>query len=293
MEFLADALLNGYVLSYLLIVILAQMGLAGWYRFQRYRLTRRRRRQGLPPDILIDQTQRWSELRRGAFWEAGVLLGTVVIVPFIMIYFAAPESALSKTSEEAAAPAQAGLALVFVTLLLWLLLNGTDVAKAFLGGLAFKTLVAFQRPLQVGDRVALKGHRGKVTQLGTFFITLQTSDDDVVNIPTRDLWSEVLVSANAGARASLCVMPFYLDPKVSQEQRQAAEDAIWEAIQASAYFEPAQPMQIYLTQTPEAICLTAKAYVASTYQESLFCSDVTRAFLEFAAREQIPLASPA
>ena len=50
-------------------------------------------------------------------------------------------------------------------------------------------------------------------------------------------------------------------------------------------------MQIYLSQTPETICLTAKAYVTSTYDESVFQSDVTRAFLDVAAREGIPLAS--
>ena len=52
-------------------------------------------------------------------------------------------------------------------------------------------------------------------------------------------------------------------------------------------------MQIYLSQTPEAICLTAKAYVASTYNEPLFVSDVTRAFLDFVSQEQIPLAPSA
>ena len=50
-------------------------------------------------------------------------------------------------------------------------------------------------------------------------------------------------------------------------------------------------MQIFLVQERDAICLTAKAYVASTYNEPLFTSDVTRAFLEFADKEGIPLAS--
>ncbi len=50
-------------------------------------------------------------------------------------------------------------------------------------------------------------------------------------------------------------------------------------------------MQIFLSQTPDALCLTAKAYVTSTYNEPLFSSDVTRAFLDVAADTQIPLAS--
>ncbi len=52
-------------------------------------------------------------------------------------------------------------------------------------------------------------------------------------------------------------------------------------------------MQIFLAQEPDTIRLTAKAYAASTYNEPLFTSDVTRAFLEFADKEAIPLASRA
>ena len=50
-------------------------------------------------------------------------------------------------------------------------------------------------------------------------------------------------------------------------------------------------MQIYLEQGPSEIVLTARAYVASTYNEPLFKSDVYQAFLDFADRESIPLAS--
>jgi hypothetical protein len=111
-------------------------------------------------------------------------------------------------------------------------------------------------PLQIGDRVTFKGHSGKVIRISTFFIILQTLDDDLVSVPTRELWSEVLVSANAGARSSLCVMPFYLAPFVSKPQRSHGQ-GLW----------------------------------ASTYDEPLFKSDVTRAFLDLASSEGIPLAS--
>ena len=99
-------------------------------------------------------------------------------------------------------------------------------------------------------------------------------------------------SANAGARSSLCVIEFYLSPLVKREQRQQAEDAIWNAIQASAYFDPNLPLQIYLRQNLTSIQLTAKAYVASTYNEPLFASDVNRAFLDFASANDIALAVP-
>ena len=50
-------------------------------------------------------------------------------------------------------------------------------------------------------------------------------------------------------------------------------------------------MQIYLSQEPNAIRLTAKVYVTSTCIEPLFKSDVTRTFLDFAAESDLPLAS--
>ena len=52
-------------------------------------------------------------------------------------------------------------------------------------------------------------------------------------------------------------------------------------------------MQIYLSQSESSIVLTAKAYVALTYHEPLFVSDITRAFLLFAENNTIPLASKA
>lgn len=71
-------------------------------------------------------------------------------------------------------------------------------------------------------------------------------------------------------------------------QRRDAEDIIWDAIQASTYYEPNKPMRIYISQAPTTVTLTAKAYVTSTYMEPLFASDISRAFLDAAAEKGIP-----
>jgi small-conductance mechanosensitive channel len=139
--------------------------------------------------------------------------------------------------------------------------------------------------------VTLKGHGGRVSAIGPFHIRLVTPDDDLVCIPTSSLWTETLISSNAGDRASLCIMPFYLAPFATREQCQKAEDAIWDAVQASTMFDFSKPLQIYIEQTENAVRLTAKAYVANTYEEPLFKSDVVRAFLTWAADNDIPLAS--
>ena len=281
-----ESFLNWPVGIYILIVVgaqvLLQVGLWFWHK----RTARRRSQAGLPSDIIMDHPQPLSRVRWESGLQAGVLLFSVFVVPLLMVLFNVIGWFRFRPEEQV----KGGLLAVFLAILIWLLLQGTDVVKAFLGGLAFKILVTFQHSIQVGDRVTLKGHGGKVVKIGTFFVTLQTPDDDIVNIPSKQLWSEVLVSANAGERSSLCVMEFDLTPFVTKSQRQAAENAIWDSMQASPYCETAKPMQIYLSQKPSSICLTAKAYVISTYDELLFKSDVTRAFLDFAADKGIPLA---
>lgn len=86
-------------------------------------------------------------------------------------------------------------------------------------------------------------------------------------------------------------MSFHLAPFVSATQRKEAEDAIWDAIQRSVYWDFDRPMQIFVEQRRDEIVLNAKAYVASTYNEPLFKSDVYQAFLNFADSKGIPLAS--
>jgi len=282
-----DSILNRPVGIYLLVVVGSQILLQIAFRIRKGRVAGRRSQAGLPTDLIMDHAERLSRVRWEAGLQAGFLLFSIFVIPLLMILLADRVEWLRLEEDTG----KGGLLAVFLAILVWLLLQGTDVAKAFLGGLAFKTLVAFQRSIQVGDRVTLKGYSGKILKIGTFFVTLQTVDDDLVNIPCGQLWSEVLVSANAGERSSLSVMEFYLDSFVKKEERQSAEDTIWDSIQASPYCETAKPMQIYLSQEPNSIRLTAKAYVTSTYDEPLFKSDVSRAFLDFAADQGIPLAS--
>lgn len=267
-----------YLLIYLGTIIGTQMLYSLGIYLRQSRTNKRRFARGLPETILIHHAEKQSSRRFDVLIQNFLLLASVFIVPFLLVSISSLEDA-DKSS----------LLLVFVLLLIWIFVNGTDLIKAFLNGLAFKTITAFTQPFQIGDRVNLKGIKGKVVKFNTFFVVLITPDDDLISIPTHSLWNEVLNSANSGSRSSLCVINFYLASFNTAEQRQAAEDTIWDAIQSSVYYEPSLPMQIYLSQTPDAIKLTAKAYVASTYNEPLFSSDVTRAFLDFASKANIAL----
>ena len=273
-----ESLLNWPVAVYLLAVVGAQIAISIARARRARRLAEDRRAAGLDDEILVDHSIKLETIRNRALADALVLLATVVVLPFLLVLLV-PDAQSH------------GLAIVFLGLLIWILVSVTDVARAFLGGVAFRVYVGLRRPFQVGDRVTLCGHAGKVEDIGPFYVRLTTEDDDQVNVPTAALWNTPLISANAGDRASLCVMSFHLAAFVDAEKRKKAEDAIWNAIQRSVYWEFDKPMQIYVEQAKDEIVLTARAYVASTYNELLFKSDVHQAFLDFADSERIPLAS--
>lgn len=283
MDDLLKILIDPFVGAYVVLIVVFQVLANYWIAYKKEQIHKQRRLAGLDDRILVNQTQRLEELKKEARHQAYVLLLPIVVLPFVL---------WSISLRWEGYEPEKGLLLTFLMLALWLLFNATDLAKAALGGIAFRSVTAFSGSFQVGDRVTLRGHNGKVLEIGVFYVKLQTSDDDLVCIPTSSLWSENLVSANAGERASLCVIPFYFSAQIDPQQLQVAEDAIWGSMQGSTYLDPDKPIQIYLSQESDCIKLTAKSYVASTYNEALYKSDVTHAFLQFARTEGIPLAMP-
>jgi small-conductance mechanosensitive channel len=272
---------NGYVFTYVVLIFLIQVGYS-WYRQGKaLEIAAQRQRLGLPEDILINQSKKLSELKKESVTQAFVLVVPIVLLPFILFkasgWFGGEDSAN-------------GLFYAFIVFLGWLAFSGTDLAKAAIGGIALRTIISLANTIQIGDYVTINGHSGKLVDIGIFYLTLVTVDDDKVCLPTVSLWRSPLVSANDGDRSSLCVISFYLSSTVTSEQLQSAEDAIWDAAQASVYFEPTKPQQIYYTQHPHYIELITKSYVASTYNEPLFRSEITHSFLEFAIENAIPLA---
>lgn len=156
----AADLLTWPVAIYLAAVIGGQIGLA-LYRGKIAEATmQRRRRAGLDDRILVDHSVTLETIRRWSMVDAIVLLGTVLVVPIV----------LAKWSPDD----QAALGATFLALLLWVLVSATDVARAFLGGVAFRAYVGLRQPFQVGDRVTLMGHAGKVDGIDPFFVRPMT-----------------------------------------------------------------------------------------------------------------------
>lgn len=325
MSELLSLLANGYVIVYVLLVVLIQWIYVCVQRDKKKQIADNRQDQGLPLDILVNQSKKLEDLKAEAKSQAKVLILPILFLPFILSLVEykvnchvnkqiscsvqtwvtdsfvtkteviRPSIGAIKSSVDAVKPpeeakAKYGLLFTFLIFLLWLLTAATDLAKATIGGIAFRTVTAFANTFQVGDRVTVKGLSGKLTDIGVFYLTLVTLDDDKICLPTNSLWGAELTTANDGERSSLVVISFYLSPTVTYKQLGDTEDAIWEAIQASNYFEPSKPKQIYYQQQPHYIELIAKAYVASTYNEPLFRSDIYRRFFEFVKKEDILLA---
>ncbi len=297
MSELLSLLKNPYVFLYVALIVLVQMGYLRHRRRKEATITANRAAQGLPPQTIVNQSVKLEELKSQARKETWVLILPIVFLPFVMagLEFAMnacifdPDPGCSTT--EVAIHSGNGLLFTFFIFMLWLMFTGTDLAKAAIGGIAFRTVMVFGNTFQVGDRITINGNSGKLIDIGVFYLTLVTLDDDKICLPTSSLWGTSLTSANDGERSSLVVIPFYLSPTVTSKQMQDAEDAIWDAIQASNYFEPTKNKQIFYSQEQSFIQLTVKAYVASTYNEPLFRSDITRRFLHFAKKNNILLAN--
>ncbi|MEM7311033.1 MAG: mechanosensitive ion channel domain-containing protein [Planctomycetota bacterium] len=262
-----DSVLRIEVALYLGLVLAIQLAVAWCLAAYRRAGARARREQGLPDDVLLHRTVGLEELRTASVLQSVVLLLSVLVVPLLLAANAGEE-------------AREGLSVAFLGLFAWSLWSATDFTKSFLGGLTFRTYAAFLPPFQVGDRITVAGVSGRVDDIGLFHVRLVTPDDDLVSVPTASLWSETIANANAGDRSSLVALDLFLDPRATSDQRKAAEDILWDCVQASTYFEPEKPLQIYVSQLPHAVRMTAKGYVASTYDEPLFRSEVTSRVLD-------------
>jgi len=151
-------------------------------------------------------------------------------------------------------------------------------------GLSLKDLVAsviagfillFDRPFQVGDRVAFGDVYGEIESIGLRSVRLVTLDDNMVTIPNNRFMSDVVSSGNAGALDMMLVFDFHiaLDADI-----RLARDLLYEVVVTSRYAYLQKPVSIIMTELQIAerlaIQLRAKAYVIDVRFEKAFQTDV-------------------
>lgn len=157
-------------------------------------------------------------------------------------------------------------------------------ALAFAVGFALRDLVAsfiagitimFDRPFQVGDRVAYGGEYGDIIQIGLRSVRMNTLDDNIITIPNNKVFTDVTSSANYGALEMQVAMDFYIG--IDQDAKLASE-LIREACLTSPYVFLGQPIPVLakqmILQDYVVFLLKARPYVFDCKYEKPFETDV-------------------
>jgi small-conductance mechanosensitive channel len=146
-----------------------------------------------------------------------------------------------------------------------------DLVAAFIAGIT----IMFDRPFQVGDRVAYAGEYGDIIKIGLRSVQMNTLDHNVVTIPNNKILTDVTASGNYGALEMQVAMDFYIG--VDQDVKLARE-IVLEACLTSRYVFLDREVPILtrqmLLQEVVAIHIKARPYVLDTKYEKAFETDV-------------------
>ncbi|MEP7121612.1 MAG: mechanosensitive ion channel domain-containing protein [Byssovorax sp.] len=163
-------------------------------------------------------------------------------------------------------------------------------ALAFAVGFALRDLVAsfiagitimFDRPFQVGDRVAYGGEYGDIIKIGLRSVRMNTLDHNIITIPNNKIFTDVTSSGNYGELEMQAAMDFYVG--MDQDVKLAAE-IIREACLTSPYVFLGQPIPVLAKQIIlhdyVAFHIKARPYVFDCKYEKPFETDVHFRVLE-------------
>jgi small-conductance mechanosensitive channel len=152
--------------------------------------------------------------------------------------------------------------------------------KDFVSPIIAGVLIMFDRPFQVGDRVAYAGEYGDVIKIGLRSVRLRTLDDNIVTIPNIKLLTDVTSSGNYGALDMQVVVDFYVG---ADQDVDTAERLVREAMLTSRYVFLKRPVVVLISQEIVAdmvvVQLRAKGYVLDTKYEKAFETDVSKRVL--------------
>jgi small-conductance mechanosensitive channel len=156
-----------------------------------------------------------------------------------------------------------------------------NLVSSFIAGIT----IIFDRPFQVGDRVAFAGQYGDIVKIGLRSTRMNTLDDNIITIPNNKVLTDVPSSGNWGALEMQTAFDFYIG--VDQDPELAA-DLIREACLTSPYVFLERPVPVLakqvILQDYVAMHLKCRPYVFDCKYEKPFETDVhfrvARAFRE-------------
>lgn len=172
---------------------------------------------------------------------------------------------------------------------------GGSAAVAF--GFALKDLVGsiiagfillFDRPFQVGDRVAFGSDYGEITSIGLRSVRLTTLDDNLITIPNSKFLTDTVASGNSGALDMMVVTNFYVS---IYEDLEKVKRVLHEVVITSRFVYLEKNVSITFEEITVSntfvIKVSVKAYVLDVKYEKSFMSDVTSRGNEAMRQNQI------
>ncbi len=146
-----------------------------------------------------------------------------------------------------------------------------DLVAAFIAGMT----IIFDRPFQVGDRVAYAGEYGDIIKIGLRSVRMNTLDHNVVTIPNNKVLTDVTSCGNYGELEMQVPMDFYVG---ADQDLELASEIVREACLTSRYVYLDRPVPVLakqvIMQDYVAYQLKARPYVLDTKYEKPFETDV-------------------
>jgi MscS family membrane protein len=162
-----------------------------------------------------------------------------------------------------AVTASAGIAVGFAS---------QDILKNIFGGI----MILFDRPFQVGDKIAIGNYYGEVVQIGLRSVRIVTADDSLISIPNSDLVNQAVSNSNSGEFNCQVVAEFYLPAHINLER---LKKIAYLAAACSKYIYLNKPIAIILKNEIQEgrslLKMRLKAYVLDLRYEFAFASEMT------------------
>ncbi len=147
-----------------------------------------------------------------------------------------------------------------------------DIFKNIFGGI----MILFDRPFQVGDKIAVGDHYGEVVKIGLRSTRIVTADDSLVSIPNGEVMNRSVSNSNSGEPNCQVVAEIYLP--ITVDTAKVRQIAI-EAAQVSRYIYLNKPVTVlFFNEVKERrsyLKMRLKAYVMDIRFEFAFKSDMT------------------
>jgi small-conductance mechanosensitive channel len=164
--------------------------------------------------------------------------------------------------------------------------------KDLLASIIAGVTIIFDRPFQVGDRVAFAGTYGEVTAIGLRSVRIVTLDDNVVTIPNSKVLTEVVSSGNWGALDMLIQVDFHI---AHDEDIRLAKRLVEESITSCRYAYLKKGWRVLVAQEIKnnymTIRLRAQVYVLDVQYELEFKSEINERVLSAFHDHEIRLAT--